>query len=146
MTLCEVCGNEVAASASLCPFCGNPLSKKSTTVSRKFATFFIKKEMPTCDAACHLLEEQIRLCGKRGIKVLKVIHGYGSSGVGGELRWCLREYMDVLIRRGWMQYYVAGEELNRQTPAGRTLIGSFPRYTKDKDWGRKNKGITVIVV
>ena len=146
MKLCDQCGNEVAASADRCPYCGYSQLKSGAKSSKKLCTFLIKRDLPTCADATRLLESKVVECRKNGVKVLKLIHGYGSSGAGGELRWCLREFLEVLMLRGWVRSYITGEDFGRQTPAGRTLLGSYPWLAKDEDCGRRNKGVTLVVL
>ena len=47
--------------------------------------------MPTLEDARRLVIEEIRKAKREGAKVLKVIHGYGSSGTGGKLCVGLRK-------------------------------------------------------
>ena len=48
-------------------------------------TFDVEAGLPTLDEAWRLVAAEIKLAKREGGKVLKVIHGYGSSGKGGAL-------------------------------------------------------------
>ena len=46
----------------------------------------VKSDMQTCLMAVAQLENEIDACKLGGFNVLKVIHGYGSHGVGGAIK------------------------------------------------------------
>ncbi len=54
-------------------------------------TFNAEAALPTLDEARRLVMEEIKRARREGVKVLKVIHGYGSSGKGGALCVGLRK-------------------------------------------------------
>ena len=58
-----------------------------------YKTVNIEKGMPRLENAKVMLQDQINMARRTGIKVLKVIHGYGSSGTGGILRTELRKML-----------------------------------------------------
>ena len=145
--ICPVCGNEIKEITTRCPYCGAKISiiAKSNNPS-KIVVYNLEKNMPTCAQAEKMLYHKIFELRKSKTKVLKIIHGYGSSGIGGELRYCMREYLDTLIKRGFIKFYVAGENFRSSFPNGKKLISTFKWITKDSDYNRKNKGITLIVL
>ena len=48
-------------------------------------TFNVEAGLPTLDEARRLVIAEIKQAQRDGARVLKVIHGYGSSGKGGAL-------------------------------------------------------------
>jgi len=48
-------------------------------------TLNLKEFMPTVEQALKMIEIEIETAKKEGMKALKVVHGYGSSGVGEKL-------------------------------------------------------------
>ena len=107
-------------------------------------TFDIKSDHPTVAMA----EVRLRgiLQGARGKeKAVKIIHGYGSTGVGGAIREAVR---DILARRkaeGSIRAYIPGE-------ATALLMGfdeDIARYksllSQDSDFRRGNDGITYVI-
>jgi len=48
-------------------------------------TYNVEAGLPILDEARRLAIEEIKRAKREGVKVLKVIHGYGSSGKGGTL-------------------------------------------------------------
>ena len=58
--------------------------------------------MPLADVAVAMLDAEIRYYIKTRERVLKVIHGYGSHGMGGEIKKLVHLYLkdlNDLIRR-----------------------------------------------
>jgi len=78
-----------------------------------------------------------------GLKAVKFIHGYGSSGTGGKLRYSVRESLDSLSRQGRLGLVVYGEDLMEQKT---TLIKRLPFLKRDMDFKRMNKGVTLVIM
>ena len=56
---------------------------------RRFAnirTANIKENLPTVDEALAALRNELMSARHQGIKVVKIVHGYGSSGKGGAIK------------------------------------------------------------
>ena len=56
--------------------------------------------MPTVEQARARLIGELQIARKDGVKVIKFIHGYGSSGVGGDLRIALQATLRQMADRG----------------------------------------------
>jgi hypothetical protein len=54
-------------------------------------TYNVEAGLPTLDDARRQVIDEIKRAKREGVKVLKVIHGYGSSGKGGALCIGLRK-------------------------------------------------------
>jgi hypothetical protein len=145
--ICPVCGNEVENNYTRCPYCGAIITgvAKQNDFSKMYL-FNIEKNMPYCEDAKKIMYQKIFELKKGKTKVIKLIHGYGSSGIGGELRYCLREYLDSLIKRGIIRFWVAGEDFSNAYPTGKKIISTFKWILSDFDYNKKNKGITLIVL
>jgi len=57
----------------------------------------LEKGLPTVEEGRRRLLEEVKRTKQNGGAVLKVIHGYGSSGTGGRLREGIRK--SLLLRR-----------------------------------------------
>jgi hypothetical protein len=79
-----------------------------------------------------------------GIKVLKVIHGWGSSGVGGKLGPAIRKSLRLRVKEGRARLVVAGERFSSDTLEGRELAQRHPSVRSDRDFNRANPGITIV--
>jgi hypothetical protein len=148
MKYCNFCGNELLEAVEICPYCEQPIHQEEihSNKKKKYITFVIKQNLPTCAEAIRLLEQAIFGAKADGVKVMKIVHGYGSSGVGGELRYCLQDYLERMKNQGRIRFYVAGEEFSRQFAKGQKLLQSFPKLANDKDLNRFNKGITIVAI
>ena len=145
MPTCNICGNDVPAGNPVCPFCENRLAGVSKkTVRGKIARLNIKQNMPTCAEAEKKLRNSLIKYAREGVACVKVIHGYGSSGVGGELRYCLRDALKSFMNTGIISFYVAGEDFSSETKDGAKLIRLLPALRKDRDYNKSNKGITLV--
>jgi hypothetical protein len=77
------------------------------------------------------------------IRVLKVIHGYGSGGKGGVTRELVRNW--AYRQRGRFRGIFYGEDYTLHDPATQALrreIGQYP----DTDLTMPNPGVTIIWV
>ncbi len=107
--------------------------------------FDLKSDMPTTFVAVMRLKNYIKL-SRPTEKVIKVIHGYGSSGVGGKIRIAVRQTLDEMLSMRQIKAFIPGEAIS--TPMGfdedirtyRPLIGSDPDFRKGND------GITYIIL
>ena len=100
--------------------------------------------MPTVDVAVPLLTERMRSLKKSGVKAVKIIHGYGSTGKGGRLRKATLTLLDELKKSGSIKEFVVGELWSKFELRTLTLIDRMPQLYKDQDLERYNRGITVV--
>jgi hypothetical protein len=105
--------------------------------------FDIHHGMPTVDPALRNLETYINI-SKHSEKVIKIIHGYGSSGIGGAIRVAAREVLETKWDRGQIKAYIPGEAI--ATPMGfDELIRKYkPLLERDADFRKGNDGITYV--
>jgi len=90
-------------------------------------TLNIKDTMPTAEAAWTHCEGAMEGARLRGVRILKVVHGYGSGGVGGKIRRRVRAGLAKL--------------LDAQRLGG---VVAFPALRGDADYGKGNEGITLV--
>ena len=50
-----------------------------------FRVINVKADLPALEEARRLVIEEIKRAKRDGVRVLKIIHGYGSTGKGGTL-------------------------------------------------------------
>ena len=91
--------------------------------------------MPYADQAIQRLTLEIRQSRKMGCTVLKIIHGYGSSGKGGKIRTESRRYLTRLKERGEIVNFLPGEKFSifedatRQALPDVMICGEMPIWT-----------------
>jgi hypothetical protein len=105
----------------------------------------LEEGMPTVAQAVRRLEAVLQRYRKKGEPVLKIIHGYGSSGVGGALRVELRQWLYGKVKSGAIVDIIPGEEFERGIKVNPHLK-HFPQLEWDSDCGRRNAGITIILI
>ena len=91
------------------------------------------------------MEREIHLARSAGYKAMKLIHGYGSSGVGGVLRTELQKELRRLLSSGAIGGFIAGEDWRISDETTWKLLKKFPEWKKDSDLGRNNQGISIVV-
>ena len=106
----------------------------------------IKEGMPPVDIAIYELEKEIKLAKLEGIKVLKVVHGYGSHGKGGSIKKAVRQFVKVQKRLGLISDYVAGEGWSSSKVKPMGLLEDAPELLLNLDGERFNLGVTIIIL
>lgn len=106
----------------------------------------IEEGMPKVEGAMKKLRFEINTMRRIGIYQVKVIHGYGSSGQGGSLKFATHECLRTMKDEGRIKAYCPGEQFGPFEKTGRSLIESCPAFRSDPDWARANDGVTVVVL
>ncbi len=147
MRACDVCGNDIAASVTRCPFCASPQRVTGSGGRLKRAvvlTVNLEAGRPDAATAVHRLEAELMGARTIGARVVRVIHGYGSSGRGGRIRDEVRRHLPALRRRGLIRGFVAGEDWAETGEEGRELLARVPALRDDLRTDRYNPGITLV--
>ncbi len=92
------------------------------------------------------MQYELREARKQGFTLVKIIHGYGSSGVGGALRIELQKELRKAAQEGAIASFIAGEDWRVSDSNTWELLKRFPEMKKDIDLGRKNQGISIVVL
>jgi hypothetical protein len=107
-------------------------------------TFNVEAGLPTLDEARRLVIEEIKQAKRAGARVLKVIHGYGSSGKGGALCVGLRKSFGLRKKEGVIKEFIAGEDFSIFNDPVLALLEAVPELRGDPDLNATNEGITVL--
>lgn len=107
-------------------------------------TYNIEAGFPTLDEARRLVSEEIKQARRQGVKVLKVIHGYGSSGKGGVLCIGLRKSFRLRKKEGVIKDFIAGEDFSIFEEATLALLEAIPELRGDPDLNAINEGVTIL--
>jgi len=78
------------------------------------------------------------------VRVLKVIHGYGSSGKGGALCVGLRKSFGLRRKERVIKDFIAGEDFTIFNDTVLNLLEAVPEVRGDPDLGATNEGITIL--
>ena len=65
-----------------------------------FATINLEAGFPTVDDARRRLVSEMQSAKARGVRVIKVVHGWASSGEGGKLGPAIRKSLRLRVKEG----------------------------------------------
>src|ERR1700719_3713868 len=97
---------------------------------------------PTVEDAQRVLNSELEQCRAQKVTAIKVIHGYGSSGVAARLRRGIRRSLIRLKKEKVIKAVVLGENWSIFDPATRLVMDQCPKSSKDKDLLSSNPGVT----
>jgi hypothetical protein len=106
--------------------------------------FNVEAGLPTLDEARRLVVAEIRRAKQQGARVLKVIHGYGSSGKGGTLCVGLRRSFSLRKKEQLIRAFIPGEDYSIFNDTVLAMFDSVPELRGDPDLNATNEGITVL--
>src|SRR4051812_48940962 len=107
-------------------------------------TIDIKSDHPTVTTALDRLDAAIVLARDEKQKLLKIIHGYGSTGAGGDIRVAVQKRLFELKKAGRVREYIFGENWARSDETTWKLLQAHPKIKSDSDLGRRNQGISIV--
>ena len=107
-------------------------------------TFNVESGLPTLEEARRLVIEEIKQAKRAGARVLKVIHGYGSSGKGGALCFGLRKSFRLRKQEGVIKEVIAGEDFSIFNDTVLSLLEAVPELRGDPDLNATNEGVTIV--
>jgi hypothetical protein len=106
----------------------------------------LEEGRPTVNVALLQLDRALASARAEGIPILKLIHGYGSSGVGGRLREEVWKALDRFQRNGFISGFIPGEDFRVSNEASWALVKRDKTIKQDRDFGRANRGITIVML
>jgi hypothetical protein len=116
------------------------------TMSATIKTVILKEGMPSVEQARARLVGEIQLARQGGVKILKIVHGYGSTGVGGELRIALQSTLRQMVTTREIRECIYGENWRKSDERTWDVLKRIPESKHDSDLGRGNKGITIVLL
>lgn len=127
-----------------CPHCG---SDTLPILDLDTIELNIKQDGPYVDEALDRLTEYLRKSLDLGVKAIVLIHGYGSSGQGGRIKWAIHDALDNNRYSDRVTEYHFGEDVPYGSEAYHALLKRRPglkRYLKRFKEG--NAGMTVLLL
>jgi hypothetical protein len=107
-------------------------------------TLNIEADLPTLDEARRQIIDELRKSRREGVRVLKVIHGYGSSGRGGRLCVGLRRSFALRKKEGVIKDFIPGEEFSIFNATVLRMLEAAPELRGDPDLDATNEGVTLV--
>jgi hypothetical protein len=102
--------------------------------------------MPSVQEALQRLDREIALARQQKHSLVKVIHGYGSTGAGGDIRIAVQRRLHESVEAGQIRGVIFGENWSKGEDAAWRLLQGQPDLKSDPDLGRRNPGITVVLL
>ena len=106
----------------------------------------LEEGMPLSDEAILRMRTLLQTARVDRVGVVKLIHGYGSTGRGGRIRVAVLSELRSMKSRRLIRDYVPGEDFGPFSEAARDLVTRCPALARDRDYGRCNRGVTVVVL
>lgn len=115
----------------------------------------IEQEKPPLDVALYYIIHEIEILKTSGGGVIKILHGYGSSGVGGVIKVeCLKMLRRMKIKspnelsskNTKIRDYITGEEFSTSNAKYIKWVKLFPELLADEDLNNGNGGVTFVIV
>ena len=110
----------------------------------KIITLNIKDGFPPSDVAVANMEIEIERMTKTDAKVIKIVHGYGSHGVGGEIKKLAHSRLTNLKKHNKILDFVPGEKFGEEEKHSDYIVNNFPELILDSDLKNYNSGITLV--
>ncbi|MBT9134617.1 MAG: hypothetical protein DDT37_01309 [Firmicutes bacterium] len=109
---------------------------------KKVATLNLEQGGPSVEHALMHMKNSLATYKRQGVKAVVIIHGWGSSGVGGAIRSAVRNALRGDDLRGIVRAFVACEEWSHKR---REFIGMC-KALEDERHLDGNEGVTVVVL
>ncbi len=111
-----------------------------------FKTIDLKEFKPTVELALYEVEREIQLAKASNIFAIKVVHGYGSHGVGGAIFSALRQKLKTLKKQGKIYDFLNGDDWNIFNAKAKLILEKCDLAALDCDLNKNNPGITIILI
>lgn len=102
--------------------------------------------MPPVHEALQRLDRELALARQEKTTLLKLIHGYGSTGAGGDIRIAVQKRLLEMVRSGQIHACIFGEDWSKSDDQAWRLLQSHPILKSDSDLGRRNRGVTIVLL
>jgi hypothetical protein len=149
MRVCPVCGNEEERSSLTCGYCGCAFEEQEIVIQDApvlHRRVNLEQGRPPVETAMKRLEQEISLARTQNIRVLSLIHGYGSSGKGGLIRIECRKMLAFLVRQNKLNGCIHGETFNKRSGAGKALLRRFPGLEQYCGSDFRNPGVSIAIL
>src|ERR1700683_4943264 len=109
-------------------------------------TVNLKSDMPQVHEALQRLDRELALARQEKAKLLKLVHGYGSTGAGGDIRIAVQKRLLELAQNSLIRGCLFGENWSKSDEQTWKLLQAHAELKNDSDLGRRNQGITIVLM
>lgn len=104
----------------------------------------LKEGMPLVREAISGMERGLRRARADGVVLIKFVHGYGSTGKGGEIRIAVQRELIKRLEQQEIRAVIFGEDWRISNETTWALLKKCPELKQDSDLGKQNRGITMV--
>jgi hypothetical protein len=122
------------------------ITKSLAFKGRAIKTVNLKSDMPPVHEALQRLHRELTLARQEKVKLVKLVHGYGSTGAGGGIRIAVQKRLVEMQQSGQIRGCIFGENWSKSQETAWKLLQSEPALKDDVDLGRGNRGITIVLL
>ncbi len=127
-----------------CLHCGSPLTPVLLIDTLELN---LKRGGPSVEAAIEYLTIHLRRASEMGLKAMILIHGYGSSGEGGRIKWAVHHALENNHYSDRVVEYYFGENVPYGSDSYHALMRKRPNLKNHlKLFKVGNPGITVLLL
>ena len=140
---CPECGNSRGL-FNQCPHCS---TSSPPILATDTVEFNIKAGNPSVEEALDNLTHKIRELQELGIRAVVLIHGYGSSGQGGRIKWAIHDALENNRYADRVEEYFFGEQVPFGGQTCQALLKQRPglkQYLNHFKAG--NAGMTILLL
>ncbi|NCQ12407.1 MAG: Smr/MutS family protein, partial [Bacteroidetes bacterium] len=135
--------------ALICPYCAQPLSvlPKKAIVVRKVLILNLEAGKPFVKEALEKFENELKMARAKKVGLIKIIHGYGSSGTGGKIKEALHIHLISMLNNNTIKGFIAGEHYSKLTKASSSnqkLVDCYPELMETQHSDCYNPGISFV--
>jgi hypothetical protein len=109
-------------------------------------TVNLKPDMPSVQEALQRLDRELTVARQAKAALLKLVHGYGSTGAGGDIRIAVQKRLLELAQNGQIRGCIFGENWSKSDDLTWRLLRSHAELKSDSDLGHQNRGITIVLL
>lgn len=120
------------------------LTKKRKKMNPLFEVLYLEDGSPSAHEAVALMKQALRNFRKSQVKVVRIIHGYGSTGPGGAIKKAIFAPLKELVKSGAITTFIIGEEFKCSNHYAHSLVNKYPFLKRDSDYLHPNLGITIV--
>ncbi len=140
-----------------CPDCGNPRplmhecqhcgSDAIPLLLSDTIELNLKRGSPSAEEALDRLTHHLRRATEVGVKAILLIHGYGSSGEGGRIKWAVHDALENNFFSDRVDEFYFGEDVAYSSDLYQALFRRRPSLKSHlKLFKEGNAGMTVLLL
>jgi hypothetical protein len=152
MKTCDFCGNPVSEYLKICPYCNQELKflkQTSKSINLEIEIINLEAGMPFVKEALERFDREFINTQNRPVGLLKIIHGYGSSGKGGKIKIALHQKLKLMLSSQLIKSIIKGDVFSKSTKSKvhhKILIECYPELLETLRADTYNLGITLVEI